>query len=118
MYNYLMIFDIIYIHTALSCGRLDAPENGKVVISGTTPGSITTYSCNPGFDLVGVSKRTCQNNGEWSDDEPFCEGIIINLEIHFIIIRTDIYTTQCTVPLIGIMYLLSVIKHSVYSTPL
>ena len=84
-----MIFDIIYIHTALSCGRLDAPDNGKVVISGTTPGSITTYSCNPGFELVGVSKRTCQNNGEWSADEPFCEGII-NIEIHFKIIRTDI----------------------------
>lgn len=58
---------------ALSCGHLDSPKDGKVIISGTTPGSVATYSCNPGFILVGLFKRTCQINGKWSGNAPTCK---------------------------------------------
>ncbi|XP_003387839.1 PREDICTED: sushi, von Willebrand factor type A, EGF and pentraxin domain-containing protein 1-like isoform X2 [Amphimedon queenslandica] len=59
----------------LSCGRLESPQNGKVIISGTTPGSVATYSCNQGFTLMGQYKRTCQVNGEWSGSTPNCRPI-------------------------------------------
>ena len=40
----------------------------------TTFGSIVTYSCYPGFTVIGNSVRTCQANGAWSGGEPDCES--------------------------------------------
>ena len=50
------------------------PENGLVTINGRTFGSIATYQCDEGFILVGSETRTCQQDGEWSDSQPTCEG--------------------------------------------
>ncbi|KAG7158260.1 Sushi, von Willebrand factor type A, EGF and pentraxin domain-containing protein 1-like 3 [Homarus americanus] len=33
------------------------------------------YECNEGHELVGKSNRTCQENKEWTDTEPFCRVI-------------------------------------------
>ena len=30
------------------------------------------YSCDSGYELVGVEVRICQENGQWSSQEPFC----------------------------------------------
>ena len=60
---------------ASSCGGLSDIANGKVVVMGTTPGSVATYSCNARFILVGMAERKCQNNGQWSGKEPFCQRI-------------------------------------------
>eukprot|EP00731_Ephydatia_muelleri_P021328 Em0013g1055a len=57
------------------CGNLPAPNNGAVQITTTTVGGKATYQCNTGFDLVGVTTRTCQTNGisaQWSDTAPQC----------------------------------------------
>ena len=48
------------------------PDNGMVVVVGNSRGDIATYSCNAGFDLVGVSVRVCGDDGEWSDEAPMC----------------------------------------------
>ena len=32
-----------------------------------------TYTCANGYQLVGPTTRTCQDNGEWSSNEPNCE---------------------------------------------
>ena len=45
------------------------PGNGTVVV---VRGDMATYSCNDGFDLVGVSVRVCGDDGEWSDEAPMC----------------------------------------------
>ena len=58
----------------VDCGDLDDPNNGQVSLDGTIPGSIATYTCDPGFGLVGVMERMCQANGQWSGNEPTCEG--------------------------------------------
>lgn len=55
-----------------SCLELTSPDSGRVVFTGTTPGSIATYSCMPGYVLVGDKIRTCQENGEWTGIAPFC----------------------------------------------
>lgn len=57
---------------AVSCSGLSAPANGQVLLSGTTFGSVATYTCNNGYSLVGSSTRSCQSNGQWSGDAPSC----------------------------------------------
>ena len=57
----------------LDCGPLSNPENGAVdTSSGTTEGSVASYSCSEGFQIKGVTSRTCTRDG-WSDTEPSCE---------------------------------------------
>ena len=43
-------------------------------VEGNTAGSEANYSCIDGYKLVGVTTRVCQDNGEWSDSEPVCNG--------------------------------------------
>ena len=54
------------------CPPLSDPPNGDV----TWPvGSVATYTCNSGFELVGNEMRTCQSDGIWSGEEPVCTGM-------------------------------------------
>ena len=72
-------FVFMIVHTVIitDCGELDDPNNGQVSLNGTTLGSIATYTCDTGFDLIGDMERICQANGNWSGNEPTCEGTII-----------------------------------------
>ena len=45
--------------------------------AGTTFGQNATYSCDPGYNLVGDSTRTCQATREWSGSAPTCEGVYV-----------------------------------------
>lgn len=49
-------------------GILTLPANA------TYYGAPALYSCLPNFELVGVSRRLCLENGTWSGDEPTCNG--------------------------------------------
>ena len=61
--------------TAVNCGTLTSPVNGRVShTAGTTFGKTATYSCNTGYDLVGSSARTCQSTRRWSGSAPTCQG--------------------------------------------
>ena len=79
-----------HMHLVLSsigqdCGTLPAPNNGAIQITMTTVGGKATYQCNTGFDLVGVTTRTCQTNGisaQWSDTAPQCNRKSCNLIIN------------------------------------
>ena len=51
------------------------PANGKVQLISLDEGSTATYTCDEGFDFTGGDKfRTCQSDGQWSGQEPICEG--------------------------------------------
>ncbi len=54
------------------CQTVSSPPNGRANVSGTTVGYSVTYSCNPEYKLIGISNRTCQDNGEWSGTPPSC----------------------------------------------
>ena len=41
-------------------------------IAGNSPGDTATYTCNAGYDLVGVSVRECGVDGEWSEVPLIC----------------------------------------------
>ncbi len=58
-----------------NCLSLSSPTNGRVSASSTAVGSTATYSCNPGYSLVGASTRSCESQGSaWSGNTPSCQG--------------------------------------------
>ena len=46
--------------------------DGKVFITGNTPGSITHYMCQDNYVLDGNQVRQCLPDGTWSGDTPKC----------------------------------------------
>ncbi len=59
------------------CDILTDPVNGIVDLDGVLEGSTAKYICVPGFELVGDKFRTCESTGQWSGNEPICEGAFI-----------------------------------------
>ena len=57
----------------MSCGYLEDPQYGRVVLTGTNVGATSTYSCNTGFILLEDEVRRCQANGKWSGRVPICQ---------------------------------------------
>lgn len=41
------------------------------------PGTVATYECEPGFELLGPSRRLCSTNGTWTPAGiPFCGKLV------------------------------------------
>ncbi len=59
--------------TAVDCGPLIVPNGQVSTSSGTTFMNTATYTCDNGYNLIGVSDRTCQANGAWSLTAPTCD---------------------------------------------
>ena len=71
-------------HTVILCSVLTAPDNGTIEFSTTSlqlgVGTTATYSCDPGYVLVGETTRTCEDTnsgttGAWSGDDPICKNL-------------------------------------------
>ena len=57
----------------IDCGPPEPPAYGRVNIpDGTTFGSRVWYVCNEGFLLIGSEFRTCEADGRWFPEVPFC----------------------------------------------
>ena len=65
----LFVYSIV-----VSCGDPGTPVNGRRLISGYTEGHAVNYTCNVGYELSGVTTRTCLPNGAWSANLPTCLG--------------------------------------------
>ena len=64
---------------AVDCGGLPDPTDGQVGIpSGTTFNNTASYSCDPGYNLVGSMTRTCGDDGIWTLNEPTCDRKLYN----------------------------------------
>ena len=64
--------------TAVDCSTLPDPANGSVShTTGTTFGQTATYSCNPGYNLVGDCTRVCQATTVWSGSAPTCQCMLL-----------------------------------------
>ncbi len=68
---------------AVYCLSLTSPGNGSLtIISGVNPlsiGSVATYSCDPGYALLGSPTRTCEDPdsdlvGTWTGTMRECRG--------------------------------------------
>lgn len=55
---------------------LSSPTNGNLEITGNTYLSEAQYSCVEGFAVVGPTVRICQDDGQWSGNQPHCEGSV------------------------------------------
>ena len=64
--------------TAVNCGALPPVQHGRTVTNGTVFQSVANYTCDNGYNLVGIQSRTCESSAIWSGHEPMCEGIIVN----------------------------------------
>ncbi len=71
-----MLFDKVSTNSVLGilCPALKAIKFGKIRVSGRKPGDRADYSCNAGYDLMGVGWRKCQDSGKWTGEAPSCKG--------------------------------------------
>ena len=54
------------------CSCLNDIENGQVAITGYNYGDTATYSCDNGYELIRNEVRVCQDDGQWSREDPIC----------------------------------------------
>ena len=87
---YKMKLDYTTLHLdALICEELSPPDNGEISVApgpnslSRGLGSVATYSCDPGYGLVGQTTRTCEDTnggtvitGIWSGTPPYCQSKI------------------------------------------
>lgn len=59
----------------IKCKAPGNPENGHSSGEVYTLGAQVTFSCEEGYQLLGVTKITCLESGEWSHLLPYCEGM-------------------------------------------
>jgi len=54
------------------CLQPPDPDNGSVSMPSLAVGAVAKYSCTLGYQLQGLSQRTCQANLSWSGTAPSC----------------------------------------------
>ena len=68
-------------HFLSDCTTLSMITNGIVQNSESstsdiiTNGTVATYSCADGYELVGEENRTCLVDGTWTGAEPHCRSV-------------------------------------------
>ncbi|XP_046691669.1 E-selectin-like isoform X3 [Silurus meridionalis] len=61
--------------TAVRCPTLEEPLEGKMKCTGDSYGNQCTFSCNNGYQLLGVSELTCTKTAQWSQVTPSCTAV-------------------------------------------
>ena len=64
---------------AVNCSSLNNPYNGTINCSLGDDGipsyeDTCSFTCNTGYGLIGISPRTCQSDGSWSDSDVLCNN--------------------------------------------
>lgn len=70
---YLFLLGLAYAEQG--CRFPGAPAHSSVIFSDETlgPGTVATYTCERGFELLGPARRVCEPDGRWLPDGiPFC----------------------------------------------
>jgi len=65
---------VVYAKETPNCRFPGAPAHSNVAFSDENlgPGSVATYTCERGFELLGPSRRTCENGVWLPEGIPFC----------------------------------------------
>lgn len=62
--------------TVVRCPYFSPPSHGYISCShGNIYGSDCNVNCLPGFELEGAQTSRCQQNGQWSGDQPVCSAV-------------------------------------------
>lgn len=60
------------------CPNPAVPLYSSVILSDDLqPGSKATYTCDDGYELFGPSVRTCNFDGKWTEELPYCGRLSI-----------------------------------------
>ena len=64
-------------YASVQCSSLAGPNNGMISCSLGDDGvssyeDTCSFTCNTGYELTGSDTRTCQSDGNWSDNEAMC----------------------------------------------
>uniref|UniRef100_UPI00398F1CE1 complement component receptor 1-like protein isoform X2 n=1 Tax=Pristiophorus japonicus TaxID=55135 RepID=UPI00398F1CE1 len=72
-WDYADNFDDLQKHVYYSgCGNPPEVFGGVAHVAGHT----VTYTCNPGFAMVGTATLHCQSTGQWDCEAPVCNKIV------------------------------------------
>ena len=71
--------------------ELVVPDSGNATVNGTGLGSVVEYTCDIGFDLIGLSLQVCLENDIWSDEMPVCECELIKFATLYITHKNVLY---------------------------
>ena len=63
------------VYSITDCGGLSNPSFGVVSLTGTSFEHVANYSCNAGYQLIGIPTRICLSGASWSGSWPTCEPI-------------------------------------------
>ena len=66
---YLHYFSVIL----AQCPMLENVTNSALMVSGNSPGNFATYTCDPDYELVGMSVLVCGDNRQWNAEPPICK---------------------------------------------
>lgn len=77
-------YNWIFYSTGQSCSFPGSPAHSSVTFSDESlgNGAVASYSCERGFELLGPSRRVC-DNGVWVPEGiPFCGKFILSYKIN------------------------------------
>ena len=67
---------IIIVISLVQCTSLSSPTNGNISCDSTDVSRYEdqcSFSCDPGYELIGSSSRQCLSNGSWSGSDVTCD---------------------------------------------
>lgn len=95
----ILIFTLFVLHPlkVSACGYPGSPGHASVAFTSETieAGTVATYTCDNGYELLGPPRRTCTENGTWVPQGiPFCGKFCIT---HLINIKSIHPDTSCLI---------------------
>lgn len=85
-------FDFFF--SVIRCGFVGTITNGKVFLNNSSFGGVASFECDEGFNLIGVSLRTCGLDGKWTDSSPECSSKLYCTKLEAPLHGSLIYATE------------------------
>ena len=62
------------LHPEITCPSLIQPYFGALSTQSNVLDTTAIFSCVPGYQLIGNSTLTCEDDGRWNGSQPDCVG--------------------------------------------
>jgi len=101
-----------HLHLAATCDELEPPPFGIYDCTDSNLiGSVCTFRCESGYQVIGETERICRNNSLWSSEEGSCRG-----KCYCPVIGTML-ATWCFVSMLMTVYKLKAISFLLWRKP-
>lgn len=61
------------VHPSKECPELPDPPHGQVQLTGRQFNDLAVYTCDDGYQIIGLDQVICNSDGVWSDGQPSCK---------------------------------------------